>query len=65
MQAGKKKCEQEDNVKTIIGILLLALPAMARDKNWNLLKILLFFGAISLFVSHAIDIWVSNFSALM
>jgi len=52
-------------VKTIIAIFLLLLAAMARDKNWNLLKILLFFAAIGLFVSHAIDIWVSNFSALM
>ena len=38
---------------------------MARDKNWNLLKILLFFAAVGLFVSHAIDIWVSNFGRLM
>jgi len=52
-------------VKTIIAIFLLILAGMARDKNWNLLKILLFFVAIGLFVSHAIDIWVNNFGALM
>ena len=45
-------------MKTIIAIFLLLLAAMARDKNWNLLKILLFFAAVGLFVSHAIDIWV-------
>ncbi len=52
-------------MKSIIAILLLVLAAMARDKNWNLIKILLFFAAIGLFVSHAIDIWVNNFGALM
>lgn len=52
-------------MKTIIGILLLNLAAMARDRNWNLLKIIFFLGAISLFVSHAIDIWVSNFSMVL
>ena len=52
-------------MKTIIAIFLLVLAAKARDKNWNLLKILFFFAAIGLFVSHAIDILVSNFGALM
>ena len=52
-------------MKTLIAIFLLLLAAMARDKNWNLLKILLFFAAVGLFVSHAIDIWVSNFGRLM
>lgn len=52
-------------MKTIIAIFLLVLAAKARDKNWNLLKILFFFAAIGLFASHAIDIWVSNFGALM
>lgn len=52
-------------MKTIIAIFLLLLAAMARDKNWNLLKILLFFAAVGLFVSHVIDIWVNNFGALM
>ena len=52
-------------MKTIIAIFLLVLAAMARDKNWNLLKILLFFAAIGLFISHAIDVWVNNFGALM
>ena len=33
-------------MKTIIAIFLLLLAAMARDKNWNLLKILLFFADV-------------------
>ena len=40
-------------MKTIIAIFLLLLAAMARDKNWNLLKILLFFAAVGLFVAAA------------
>ena len=52
-------------MKTIIAIFLLLLAAMARDKNWNLLKILLFFAAVGLFVSHAIDFLVINFCWLM